>query len=154
MKLVVAAISLLLLSGSASAQEPPSTHRPADAIPGYVEYGDISFRDEKAMLDHYASLFRRAPDNVIYIFAYSGQVACAGEARARAVRARNYLVKEHGIEAGRVVWKDGGFRSNLSVELWLRSRAKTPPEPIPTVDPTDVTLKDCRSKKRGRRGKS
>src|SRR5215203_5897149 len=151
MKLVLATISLLLLSGITSAQEPPAI--PADANPGYVEYGNIRFRDEKAMLDHYASQLRLDPNSVVYIFAFAGRVACAGEAKARAVRARNYLVKKHGIGADRVIWKDGGLRERLSVELWLRPRAGTPPVPTPTVDPADATVNDCKAKRRGRRGR-
>ncbi len=152
MKLVLTTISLLLLSGVTNAQA--SRTIPADANPGYVEYGNIRFRDEKAMLDHYASQLRLDPNSVVYIFAFSGRVACAGEAKARAVRARNYLVKKQGIAPNRVIWKDGGFRSDLSVELWLRPRARTPPEPTPTVDPADATVNDCRAKRRVRRVKS
>jgi hypothetical protein len=152
MKLVLIVISLLLLSGSTDAQESPSTAHPVDANPGYVEYGNIRFRDEKAMLDHYASQLRFDPDSVVYIFAFSGRVACAGEAKARAIRARNYLVKQRGIGAGRVIWRDGGFRSSLSVELWLTSRAQVPPEPTPTVDPADAKVSGCRPRKRGGQG--
>jgi hypothetical protein len=126
MKLVLTVVSLLVLSGNVSAQEPPFPDRPVDAILGYVEYGNIHFRDEKALLDHWAAQFRQNPDNIIYILAYGGRRACAGEAKARAIRAKNYLMKPHGIGANRVIWKDGGFRENLSVELWLRSRDETP----------------------------
>ncbi len=75
---------------------------------------------------------------------------CAGEAKARAVRARNYLVKKQGIAADRVIWKDGGLRERLSIELWLRPRAAVPPQPTPTVDPADATVNSCRAKGRGR----
>jgi hypothetical protein len=142
MKFALTVISLLLLAGSAGAQHSP----------GYVEYGNIRFRDEKAMLDHYASQLRFNSGTVVYIFAYSGRVACTGEAKARAARARNYLVKQQGIMPERVIWKDGGLRENLSVELWLRPRAEPAPEPTPTVDPAHATQKDCNRRKRGRRG--
>ena len=138
MKHALTVISLLLLAGSAGAQHNP----------GYVEYGNIRFRDEKAMLDHYASQLRLDPDTVVYIFAYSGRAACTDEAKVRAVRARNYLVKKQGIMPERVIWREGGLREYLSVELWLRSRAAPAPEPAPTVDPADATLKDCRRRKR------
>lgn len=150
MKLALTIISLLLLSGSAGAQGSPFTTRPADANPGYVEYGNIRFRDERAMLDHYASMLRVDPDSVVYIFAFSGRVSCAGEAKARAVRARNYLLKK-GIGAGRVIWKDGGLRERLSVELWLSPRAAAPPQPTPTVDAAGATVNYCGAKRRGRR---
>src|SRR5215204_911389 len=132
MRLALTTISLLLLSGITSAQEPPAI--PADANPGYVEYGNLRFRDEKGMLDHYASQLRLDPDSVVYIFAFAGRMACAGEAKARAVRARNYLVKKHGIGADRVIWRDGGLRERLSVELWLSSRAAHNNGMHPTAD--------------------
>jgi hypothetical protein len=149
MRLALTTISLLLLSGVTSAQESPAV--PVDAHPGYVEYGNIRLRDERAMLDHYAAQLRLAPDSVVYIFAFAGRVSCAGEAQARAVRARNYLVKKRGIGAERVIWKDGGLRERLSVELWLRPRAVTPPQPTPTVDPAEATVNDCKAHRRGRR---
>jgi hypothetical protein len=153
MKLVLISVFSLFLGSSVSAQEPASTIRPADAIPGYLEYGDISFRDERALLDHWASQFRLSLDSVIYIFAYSGRRTCEGEAGARAIRAKNYLVRKHGIEAGRVIWKDGGFRENLSIELWLRTRKDLPPAAVPTVDPADVDFIEGCKRARGRRGK-
>jgi len=62
-------------------------------------------------------------------------------------------VKKQGIMPERVIWKDGGLRENLSVELRLRSRAEPAPEPTPTVDPAYATQKDCMRSKRGRRGR-
>jgi hypothetical protein len=153
MRFALTLIFALLVGGSVYAQE-SSPVRPVDAIPNYVEYGDIRFRDEKAMLDHWASQFRLSPGSAIYIFAYSGRRACKGEAAARAVRAKNYLVKKHGIGADGVIWKDGGFRERLSVELWLRPRAETPPGVVPTVDPSEVEFIGGCQKTRGRRGKS
>lgn len=154
MRLVLTACLSLFVVGNAGAQDTSPPDKRMAALAHYVEYGNIRFHDEKAMLDHYASQFRLAPDNIIYITAYSGREACVGEAKARALRAKNYLVKRHGIAPDRVVWKDGGLRESLSVELWLRPRAETPPMPSPTVDPSEATLKDCRPLKRRRRGSS
>ena len=151
MRLVLTIISLLFVGGGVCAQQPSPTVRPVDAVSGYIEYGNIRFRDEKAMLDHYASRLRLDPDSVLYIFAFSGRRACKGEAKARAVRARNYLVQSRGIAADRIIWKDGGFRESLSVELWLRPRAQTPPEPTPTVDPSEAKVTVCGPRKRGGR---
>jgi hypothetical protein len=153
MRFALTIIFALLVGSGVYAQE-PSPVRPADAIPHYVEYGNIRFRDERAMLDHWASQFRLSPGSAIYIFAYSGRQTCKGEAEARAVRAKNYLVKKHGIPADRVIWKDGGFRERLSVELWLRPRTDTPPAAVPTVDPAEVEFVGECKKARGRRIKS
>ena len=82
----------------------------------FDEYGNIKFNDEKARLDNYAIQLQNQPGSEGYIIAYG---ACAGQAQARADRAKNYLVNTRGIEAGRITTIDGGCRSDLSVELWI-----------------------------------
>jgi hypothetical protein len=146
---------LLFAWAGVKAQEPSSLRMPIDGRSRLVEYGNIRFRDEKAMLDRWASRFRLEPGNSIYILVYAGRHTCVGEAEARATRAKSYLVKRHGIGADRVIWKVGGFRERLSVDLWLWPRDESPPLPSPTVDPTDVKFVDsCRPGRRGARSKS
>ena len=52
-----------------------------------------------------------------WIIAYAGRVAYENEAMERAEQAKRYLVEKHGIEPGRVVVLDGGFREVRTVEL-------------------------------------
>jgi len=85
-------------------------------------------------------------------FAYG---SCAGEAEARAQRAKDYLVNTRGIDAGRLVTVDGGCRSDLSVELWIVPTGATAP-----AASTDNIISPCpeckkaapRRKPRSRRG--
>jgi hypothetical protein len=90
----------------------------------FDEYGNIRFNDEKARLDNYAIQLQNSPGSQGYIVAYG---SCAGEAQARADRAKDYLVNTRGIDAGRLVTIDGGCRSDLSVELWVVPTGATPP---------------------------
>src|SRR5215212_3915173 len=151
MKLVLTAILSLFAWSNLIAQESSSPARRVDITPGYVEYGNISFRDEKVMLDRWAAKLRQSPGSVIWILAYDGRQTCVGEAEAHTARAKNYLVKKHGIRAGRVILADGGFRGRLTVELWLRSRSEIPPAASPTIDPADVEfIRGCNSRRRGR----
>jgi hypothetical protein len=145
----VVIISAFFLAG-AKAQEPSPSPRPVDSIPRFAEYGNIRFSDEQALLDHLASSFRKAPDHVIYFLVYSDWRSCQRQGKTRAVRAINYLVKHHGIKADRVVWKDGGFRSDLSVEVWLVGSDADAPEPFPIFD--QLKLKQMR-KRRCHKGK-
>jgi len=147
--------SLLLFAWmGVKVQEPSSPRMPIDGRSRLVEYGNIRFRDEKAMLDHWASRFRQEPGNNIYILVYSGRYTCAVEAEARAARAKSYLVKRHGIGADRVIWKVGGIRERLSVDLWLWPRDEALPLPSPTVDPRGAKFIDsCRPRRRGVRNK-
>ena len=89
-------------------------------------------------MDHLASEFRKVPDRVIYLLVYSDWRSCQRQGKARAVRAKNYLVKHKGVEADLVVWKDGGFQSDLSVEVWLLDRNETKPEPFTIFDQSKV----------------
>jgi hypothetical protein len=82
----------------------------------FDEYGNIKFNDEKARLDNYAIQLQNQPGSQGYILAYG---ACAGEAQARADRAKDYLVNTRGIDAARLVALDGGCRSELTVQLWV-----------------------------------
>jgi hypothetical protein len=46
---------------------------------------------------------------------------------------------------------DGGFREDLTVELWIVPSGATPPENSPTVDPSEVqTIQPRRGRRRGR----
>jgi len=95
----------------------------------FDEYPNVRFNDEKARLDNFAIQLQNEPSAQGYIIAYGGRSGRAGEAQLRANRARDYLVNERGIEAGRIVTIDGGIRDNLTVELWVVPQGATPPSP-------------------------
>jgi hypothetical protein len=101
----------------------------------FDEYGNIKFNDEKARLDNYAIQLQNAPGSQGHILAYG---ACAGEAQARADRAKDYLVNTRGIDASRLVTVDGGCRSELTVELWV-----VPTGAIAPAASTDNIISPC-----------
>lgn len=115
----------------------------------FDEYGNITFNDEKARLDNYAIQLQNDPTSTGTIIAYG---SCAGEAQARADRARDYLVNTRGIDASRLTTLDGGCRDALTVELWVvPSGATAPTASGATVDPCP----ECRRapRRRTRRGR-
>jgi hypothetical protein len=120
----------------------------------FDEYGNIKFNDEKARLDNYAIQLQNQPGAQGYILAYG---SCAGEAEARAQRAKDYLVNTRGIDAGRLVTVDGGCRSDLSVELWIVPTGATPPaastENIISPCPECKKAAPRRARPRPRRGR-
>ena len=89
--------------------------------PAMDSYQNLSFEDEKARLDNFALNLRKQVGMLGYIVVYSGEGRSARKARARAKRAKNYLVTKHSIEAGRIVTKYGGHREKLTVELAMAS---------------------------------
>jgi hypothetical protein len=112
----------------------------------FDEYGNIKFNDEKARLDNYAIQLQNQPGAQGYIIAYG---SCAGEAQARADRAKDYLVNTRGIDAGRIVTMDGGCRSDLSVELWIVPTGATPP--AASTDNIISPCPECKQKATPRR---
>ena len=103
-------------------------------------YGNLSFRDEKRRLDWLAKVLRGEPDGVAYINVYAGRESCAGEAQARALRAKRYLVRRWGIRRDRIVWRDGGYQEDLTIDLWVRPSGAPAPAITPTVDPSEVQI--------------
>lgn len=118
----------------------------------FDEYTIISWGDERARLDNVAIQLQHEPNMITYLDVYAGRRACVGEVEARAVRARNYLVKKRGIKADRVLWKDGGNREKQTVEIWIQPRGLTEPYPSPTVEKSAVQIiKNCKPENRNRR---
>jgi hypothetical protein len=151
---VTATVELGGLDPSCSRTASCSTSIRAPVAPAvkFDEYGNIRFNDEKARLDNYAIQLQNQPGSQGYIVAYG---SCAGEAEARANRAKDYLVNTRGVDASRLMTVDGGCRSDLAVELWVVPTGATPP-----AASTDNIISPCpeckkaapRRRPRSRRG--
>jgi hypothetical protein len=116
------------------------------------EYGNIRFNDEKARLDNFAIELQNDPTSQGYLICYGGRKGKAGEAQRRCDRAKDYLTSTRGIDASRIVTVDGGYREDLTVELWLVPSGANPPTASPNVDPSEVkTTSDAPARRRGSR---
>jgi hypothetical protein len=115
----------------------------------FDEYGDIRFNDEKARLDNFAIQLQNEPGATGVIVAYGARTGPAGQAQARADRAKDYLVNTRGIDAGRIVTIDGGCKENLTVELWIQPQGA----PAVTASTTDTVPCEPRATRRTRRGR-
>ena len=119
---------------------------PASPTSVFDRYGNIRWVDEQARLDNFAIFLIENPSYIGYIYVWAGRRACNGEAQARAVRAKNYLVRYRKISENRVVWQDRGYEENVETILqpWPRDRAM-PAFAWSHVEPKDVTFIDrCR----------
>jgi hypothetical protein len=122
---------------------PAPAENPDDGIEDsrkFNEYSNLSFDAEKKRLNDFATQLQSEQNAKGYIIAYAGRVAHAGEAQARADRAKNYLINERGIEARRIVTIDGGYRATLTVELWVRPNGWRAPKASPTLGPSEVQV--------------
>lgn len=133
-------MAIAFLTISAKAQEPCPPDLPCGGIPRFMEHGNVRWRDERGVLDHLADSYRRSSNQVIYFLIYPGHKSCKDEARLRALRAKQYLVQRHKIPQADIVWRNGGFRVDLSVEIWLLPKDKQLPEPSThiTIDPSQI----------------
>ena len=111
----------------------------------FDNYGDLDWEDEKARLDNFAIFLLNNPTFVGYIFVWAGKCACAGEAQARAMRAKKYLVDYRKIVWNRVVWHDNGYAEGVNTILQPMPRERPMLEFDSHVKPSEVQfLKNCR----------
>lgn len=136
MKLLVAiALSVFLFPSLAHGQDSGLKGSAILAPDKYDGWGDIPFNDEKVHLDKIATQAKEWSLSIVYLVIHAGRTACVGEARARAARAKDYLMKQ-GISTERIVGVDAGWRKDLAVEVWI-----LPPELKRTNVDSNIDLK-------------
>jgi hypothetical protein len=99
------------------------------------EYGKLNPKDEEARLDNFLNELNLDPTAQAHIVAYGGRTSRAGDSQNAANKAKDYLVKKRGLDPGRVVYVDGGYREQPTLELWIVPYGAQPPQPTPTVKP-------------------
>jgi hypothetical protein len=108
----------------------------------FDEFGDIALNDEKARLKNFVIQLQNEPGTLGYIVIYAGKRAHLNEAQGRLERAKNYLVNEGGLDAQRIQTIDGGYREELTVELWVAPSGAPPlvPDTSGNMDPAEVEI--------------
>lgn len=117
-------------------------------------YRTLTIKKENERLQKFAALLRQQPGAQGYILSYGGRRSSAGDARVFGNRARDYLVRDEGIDPGRIVMVDGGFKEQPVVELWLVPTGSNPPAAAPTVDPSEIKSTKPTPKKPAKRRKA
>ncbi len=108
-------------------------------------YGDLDWEDEKARLDNFAIFLLNNPSFVGHIFVWAGKLSGRGEAQARALRSRKYLVDYRKVESNRVVWHDNGFAEEANTILQPMPRERPMLKFDSHVSPSEVRfLENCR----------
>ena len=126
-------------------------HERFDQPVRFDEWNDLRFSDEKARLDNVSIVWRTQSKNIIYLVVYAGERACVGEAKARGIRAKNYLMKRN-VPANKIVWLDGGWRNEVTTTVWIWPREVGKPATQSDLEASEVTFeKGCKIKYRGGR---
>ena len=107
------------------------------------EFGDIRVGDTKARLDNLAIELQNDPTLQAHLVVYGGRTGPRGQAARRALQMKNYLVDSRGIDPARVITIEGGFRDELSGELWLSPLGTPAPPARPTIDGGYVRPKEA-----------
>jgi len=115
----------------------------------FDECNNCTFDDQKARLDNLAVELQNDQSATGYIIAYGGRTSPIGQVERLMARARDYLMKQRGIDGSRLVVVNGGFRENDSVELWIVPSGAAPPRATPTVQAGDVKPAGAVRKRRG-----
>ena len=83
----------------------------------FDQYGEIEWEHEKARLDNFAIRLQEDWKGVGAILIFDKAHGCSGEAKARAVRAKRYMVEHRGIPWNRVFWRHEGYARDITTTL-------------------------------------
>lgn len=111
------------------------------------EFSGFGCEDMMGRLDAYAITLQSEPEMQAYVIVYGGQKGQRGEAQMWASRARYYLVGNRMIDVKRIITINGGYRENMTMELWLSRKGAPPPIAKPTLQLKDVKFQRGRIKK-------
>lgn len=106
-----------------------------------------------ARLNNIATELQNHPGGGVYIICYGGRNSRPDAAQRHCEFIKDFLVNSRDIDAGRIVIVDGGYRESLTEELWILPAGATPPNPSPTVHPSEVEAPPAprRARRRGSR---
>ena len=94
--------------------------------------GCINMEDEWARLDYLAGQLRANPESTAYIIGYKAHLALPGSSLHHINYVRN-LVRSRVVDDSRVKVIDGGYRENLTIELWIAPDCSSVPIPGQTI---------------------
>ena len=104
----------LLVTISGAHTSPPNADEP------WISHyrGDIEEEAEMAYLDNFAIQIMQDLNLIGYILIYSGEDSCRGEAEARALRMKDYLMQVRGVPWDKIMWKHAGRYQGKGVEVF------------------------------------
>lgn len=123
----LALYSFLFLFLTSAALQSASAQTENTGARKFDEFGDLMSSDIMARADNYAIELQNQPTIRGFIIIYRTRRDLPGLNHSLAMRIKDYLVNQRGIDNDRVVNVDGGIAENLVQELWL-----VPPGTAPT----------------------
>lgn len=100
-----------------------------------------TFEQDKPRIDRFAKAIKEDSSAEVYIIAYGGMVSYKNEAKIRLTCTRKYLMTIHGISRSRLRLIDGGYRVQVTVQLFLVKPDDPKPTPFATVNREAVRIR-------------
>ena len=104
----------------------------------FDQFQSVAFDDDKARFDNLAIELQNTPDATAYLIIYAGRTSRVGQADMLGRRSLDYLTAKRGVDAQRIVIINGGYRETDYFEIFICPPGAKPPQPSPTVNPSDV----------------
>jgi hypothetical protein len=105
----------------------------------FDEYSTISWKQETKRVDRFISQLRNTYKAHVYLVVYGGRRSCPDEARLRAERVKNYIVRSGVLSAERITIIDAGYREQWSMALEI-GVAGGPPLTKELVQSTEASI--------------
>lgn len=127
---------IAILAAAVHGQEP--TPKP---IRDDFDGDGVPFQLDKPRLNRFAEELKSNKSAEGYIIAYGGMVSYKNEARIRLTCIANHLKTAHGIPRSRLKLIDGGYRTEISVKLFVVEPEDPKPEPYSLVNIEAVQMR-------------
>ena len=85
----------------------------------FDEYSNISWKEETRRLGNFITQLKNTSNAHAYLVVYGGRRSCPDEARLRAERVKNYILKSGVLPAERITIIDAGYREQWSIALHI-----------------------------------
>lgn len=120
----------------------------------HVEFEPLNWEDVMVRLDNSLIELGNSPKSNWYVIVYGGQNRRRGEAEAwlaciedHIFNRRRFVFSRYGFSRDQIKVVHGGYRENVTVELWLIRGSGSVPSIKPTLGPQDVKYKGRMNKK-------
>jgi hypothetical protein len=99
-------------------------------------FGDLRDCDLGARLDNFAIHLVNEKTSKGQVIIYSGRYDLPSRVTIYREHIGHYLVNSRGLEPNRLAMFDGGYREELTIELWIVPKGVPAPEPTDVIDAT------------------
>jgi|SRR6266567_8810151 len=141
-KILVLCVAIVVVTRVVEAQQVIVDHSSK-----FDEFSGSNWESAMGRLDNFALDMRNNPHMVGVLIVCGGQGRRRGEARTWTGCLKSYLVTRRGIEPNRILMINGGYREDLTVELWETADRKRISNPEPHVKPKDVRFRNGKVKR-------